>query len=175
MDITTRLRPHAGPCAAPLDVDRLLNSYTSAKERMLANTITAEILFQKLVLLKSSPYPKVRGTMPQLVQRLKQFFGVDEVTENAELPPLSVHQQQPAAKQWRLQPDTDSVSDDSEASDPETEFLKFKLNRVSFQQQEAGGSHHVYGKGYVPDSWAASIQMAQEKGRVCYCSRICVC
>ena len=73
--------------------------------------------------------------MPQLVQRLKQFFGVDEVAKNAELPPLSVHQQQPAAKQRCLQPDTDSVIDDSEASDPETEFLKFKLNRVSFQQQ----------------------------------------
>ena len=119
--------------------------------------------------------------MPQFVQRLKQFFGVDEVAENAELPPLSVHQQQPAAKQRCLQPDTDSVSDDSEASDPETEFLKFKLNRVSFQQQgqlvavyfledffdgevTPGGSHHVYGKGYVPDSRAASIQMAQEKG-----------
>ena len=117
LDITTKLRPHAGPCAAPLDVDRLLNSYTSAKECMLA--IKAELLFQKLVLLKSSPYLKVTGTMPQLVQRLKQFLGADEAAANAELPPLPGRQQQPAAKRRHLQPDTDS--DDSEASDPETD------------------------------------------------------
>jgi len=133
--ITTKLRPHAGPCAAPLDVDRLLNSYTSAKERMLA--VKAELLFQKLVLLKSSPYLKVTGTMPQLVQRLKEFLGVgaDEAAANAELPPLPGRQQQPAAKRRRLQPDTDSVSDDSEASDPETDSVQFELEEFSFRQQ----------------------------------------
>ena len=133
LDITTKLRPHAGPCAAPVDVDRLLNSYTSAKERMLA--IRAELLFQKLVLLKSSPYLKVTGTMPQLVQRLKQFLGADEAAANAEIPPLPGRQQQPAAKRQRLQPDTDS--DDSEASDPEseTDSVQFQFEEFSFQQQ----------------------------------------
>ena len=133
MGITTKLRPHAGPCAAPLDVDRLLNSYTSAKECMLA--IKAELLFQKLVLLKSSPYLKVTGTMPQRVQRLKQFLGADEAAANAELPPLPGRQQQPAAKRQRLQPDTDS--DDSEASDPEseTDSVQFQFEEFSFQQQ----------------------------------------
>ena len=132
LDITTKLRPHAGPCAAPVDVDRL-NSYTSAKERMLA--IRAELLFQKLVLLKSSPYLKVTGTMPQLVQRLKQFLGADEAAANAEIPPLPGRQQQPAAKRQRLQPDTDS--DDSEASDPEseTDSVQFQFEEFSFQQQ----------------------------------------
>ena len=83
--------------------------------------IKAELLFQKLVLLKSSPYLKVTGTMTQLAQRLKQFLGADEVAANAELLPLPGRQQQPAAKWRHLQPDTDSVSDDSEASDPETD------------------------------------------------------
>ena len=135
LDITTKLRPHAGPCAAPLDVDRLLNSYTSAKECMLPNAIKAELLFQKLVLLKSPPYLKVTGPMPQLVQRLKQFFGADEAAANAELLPLPGRQQQPAAKRWHLQPDADSVSDDSEASDPETDSVQFKFEEFSFQQQ----------------------------------------
>ena len=97
--------------------------------------IKAELLFQKLVLLQSPPYLKVTGPMPQLVQRLKQFFGADEAAANAELPSLPGRQQQPAAKQRHLQPDADSVSDDSEASDPQTDSVQFEFEEFSFQQQ----------------------------------------
>ena len=84
LEIHSKLQPHQGPCAEPADVDKLLIHYTSAVKRLHA--VKAELQFQKLVLMHSSPLLKVTGTVPQLVSRLKQFLGADETTAAAPLP-----------------------------------------------------------------------------------------
>ena len=150
LDIHNKLRPHDGPCVVLADVDRLLTTYTSAKQRLLA--VKAELQFQKLVMLQCSPLLKVTGTMPQLVHRLKLFFGADEAAATAPLPQLQRQQRAPKRRQLHLvhcssDSECDSAEDvptedevDQHAEEEGDEDLAFE----QFRFQEQGQLVAVY-------------------------------
>ena len=61
-NIMNKLKPHAGPCSVPSDVDQLLTKYTSVMDHLMA--LKAVISFQKLVLGHTSPHLKLTGSLP---------------------------------------------------------------------------------------------------------------
>lgn len=104
-DVLNDLKPHNGPCSNTDDIHKLLRHYS--KDKDLKKALRAEILFQKLVLGKSSPHLRVTGKSLVLANRLLTFVGGVEL---ARLPPHA-----PLAKRIRL--DTDSGSSDTEDSE----------------------------------------------------------
>lgn len=125
------LKPHHGPCGAPSDVDRLLQTYTT--DKALKKALRAEIQFQKIVLNKISPHLRVTGTSLTLVNRLLQFFGGQEI---GRLPPLLPQDPGPPAKRPRRElpeppsdSDPDSESDDDDDGDSPDFEKNFKFTR----------------------------------------------
>ncbi|KAL8599847.1 hypothetical protein ACOMHN_038420 [Nucella lapillus] len=149
------LRPHQGPCSSPADIDRLIQQYTT--NGRLKKALRAEILFQKLVLLKKSPLLKVTGSALSVVNRLLELFGGPALQR---LPPLRPHPQQrdiPANKRPRrpvhgddsfsdaetdLEEGVNAASDASDAEEGQAVELDYR--QFSFKFQQVGELVAVY-------------------------------